>query len=126
MVGGMSSILRELAEVQHQLMTLSKDAEGQKYALLARQEELQTRAARLADEVDAEYSTQDLLARLADLRWQLRALNRQRVHSGARPVVRTQAGSRPAGGQSSNPSSRIEARIQQILALLAQRGIDVH
>ena len=37
MVGGMSSILRELAEVQHQLVSLSKDAEEQKYALLARQ-----------------------------------------------------------------------------------------
>ena len=123
MVGGMSSILRELAEVQHQLVSLSKDAEGQKYALLARQEELHTRAARLADQIDEEGSTQDLLARLADLRWQLRALNRQRGDSAERPLVRNHGGSRPAAKQSS--SSRIEARIQRIRALLAQRGIDV-
>ena len=122
MVGGMSSILRELAEVQHQLVSLSKDAEEQKYALLARQEELHTRAARLAEQIDEECSTQDLLARLAELRWQLRALNRQRVEAGGRPV-RNQGASRPAAGQASG--SRIEARIQRILALLAKRGIDV-
>ncbi|MDJ0498098.1 MAG: hypothetical protein QNJ77_09350 [Acidimicrobiia bacterium] len=119
----MSSILRELAEVQHQLVSLSKDAEAQKYALLARQEELHTRAARLAEQIDEECSTQDLLARLAELRWQLRALNRQRVDTGGRPMVRTQGASRPTVGQAS--SSRIEARIQRILALLAKRGIDV-
>ena len=123
MVGGMSSILRELSEVQHQLLSLSKDAEEQKYALLARQEELHTRAARLAEQIDEEASTQDLLARLAELRWQLRALNRQRVGSGDRPMVRTQGASRPTAGQSSG--SRIEARIQRILALLAKRGIEV-
>jgi hypothetical protein len=119
----MSSILRELAEVQHQLVSLSKDAEAQKYVLLARQEELHTRAARLADEVDEASSTQDLLARLANLRWQLRALNRQRAESVGRPRTHNHGGSRPAAGQSS--SSRIEARIQRIQALLAQRGIDV-
>ena len=123
MVGGMSSILRELAEVQHQLVSLPKDAETQKYALLARQEELHTRAARLADQIDEGCSTQDLLARLADLRWQLRALNRQRADAAGRPDMRNHGGSRPAVGQSS--SSRIEARIQRILALLAERGIDV-
>ena len=123
MVGGMSSILRELAEVQHQLVSLSKDAESQKHALLARQEELHTRAARLADQIDDESSTQDLLARLADLRWQLRALNRQRADSVGRPMVHNHGGSRPAAGQSSG--SRIETRIQRILTLLAQRGIDV-
>ena len=122
MVGGMSSILRELAEVQHQLVSLSKDAEQQKYALLARQEELHTRAARLADQIDDECSTQDLLARLADLRWQLRAFNRQRAESAGRPMS-NHGGSRPTATQSS--SSRIEARVERILALLAQRGIDV-
>jgi hypothetical protein len=119
----MSSILRELAEVQHQLVALSKDAEAQKYDLLARQEELRTRAARLADEVDEASSTQDLLARLANLRWQLRALNRQTGSSLQRPFAHNQRGSRPAVGLSS--SSRIEARIQRILAILGQRGIDV-
>ena len=123
MVGGMSSILRELAEVQHQLVSLSKDAEAEKYVLLARQEELHTRAARLADEVDEASSTQDLLARLANLRWQLRALNKQRAETVGRPMAHNHGGSRPAAGQSS--SSRIEARIKRILALLAQRGIDV-
>ena len=123
MVGGMRSLLRELAEVQHQLVSLSKDAEEQKYALLARQEELHTRAARLADEIDDESSTQDLLARLADLRWQLRAFNRQTADSLQRPPIHNHGGSRPDDRLSS--SSRIEARIQRILSLLGQRGIDV-
>lgn len=123
MVGGMSSIFRELAEVQHQLTTLSKHAERRKYALLARQEELQTRAAQLADQVDADCPTQDLLTRLAELRWQLSALDRQRAAASARPTMRIESGSRPTPGQSSG--SRIEARIIRIQTLLEQRGIDI-
>ncbi len=64
-----------------------------------------------------------LETRLAELRWQLRALNRQRAGSGDRPMARTQGASRPTANQSS--SSRIEARIQRILALLAKRGIEI-
>lgn len=123
MVGGMSSILRELAEVQHQLTSLPKDAEAQKHGLLARQDDLQTRAARLADQIDEGRSTQDLLARLAELRWQLSALERQRATTPGRPAVRGQAGSRPAPGQQSG--SRIEARIGRIQSLLRKRGIDI-
>lgn len=123
MVGGMNSILRELAEVQHQLASLPKDAQAEKYALLSRQDELQTNAARLADQVDEGCSTRDLLARLADLRWQLGAMERQRSVTSARPAVRTVGGSRPAREQSSG--SRIEARIRRIQSLLSQRGIDI-
>ena len=121
MVGGMSSVLRELVEVQHQLTTLPKDAEAEKYALLARQEELHTRAARLADQLDADSSTQELLAQLADLRWRLAALERQ---SGSRNLM-------PRGGAHAGPGreaedraeSRIEARIARIEVILSERGI---
>ena len=124
MVGGMSSIFRELAEVQRQITALPKDAEAQKYVLLARQEDLQTRAARLADQIDEDRSTQDLLARLAELRWQLRALERQRTTPSGRPGMRGEAGSRPSVSQSSE--TRIETRINRIQMLLSQRGIDIH
>lgn len=75
MVGGMSSILRELEQVQDQLGSLTKDAQAEKTALLGRQEELRTRAARLADQIDIDCSTQDLLAQLASLRRQRDALS---------------------------------------------------
>lgn len=123
MVGGMSSILRELAEVQHQLTSLPKDAEAQKHGLLARQDELHTRAARLADQIDEGRSTQDLLARLAELRWQLGALERQRATAPDRPTVRGQARTRPATGPQSE--SRIDARVGRIQSLLRKRGIDI-
>ena len=124
MVGGMSSILRELAEVERQLTSLPKDAEATKYTLLARQEDLHTRAARLADQIEDDCPTQDLLTRLAELRWQLGALERQRTVGAGRPAMRTQTGSRPATAPSSE--SRIEARIRRIQSLLSQRGIDIH
>ena len=123
MVGGMSSVLRELAEVQRQLTSLPKNAETKKYALLSRQEELHTRAARLADQIDEDCSTKDLLARLAELRWQLGALERQRTNVPGRPGTRSQKGLRPAGVPGSE--SRIEVRIRRIRSLLSQRGIDI-
>ncbi len=116
MVGEMSSILRELEKVQDRLSSLTQDAQSEKFALLTRQEELRTRAARLADDVDAGCSTQQLLTQLASLRRRRDVLNRQRRSTG------------PGGygpGQESG-ISQVDERIERIRALLANRGISVH
>ena len=116
MVGEMSSILRELEQVQDQLSSLTNDAQAEKYALLTRQEELRTRAARLAEDVDAECSTKQLLIQLASLRRRRDLLNRQYQSTGPGGVAPGQRGG----------LSQVEERIERIRALLADRGIRVH
>lgn len=127
MVGEMSSILRELEQVQDRLGSLTKDAQAEKTALLGRQEELRTRAARLADQIDDNCSTQDLLAQLAGLRRQREALARQRTNAPGRSGA-----ARPNGvaGHSRNPQSetglpRIDERIHRIQSMLSDRGINL-
>ena len=68
MVGEMSSILRDLEVVQDRLSSLARNADDEKLALLARREELTNQAARLADDVKSNGSTQELLTQLATLR----------------------------------------------------------
>ena len=116
MVGEMSSILRELEKVQDRLSSLTTDAQGEKYALMTRQEELRTRAARLADDVDAECSTPQLLTQLASLRRRRDVLNRQHRATGPSAF-----GPGHAGGV-----SQVDERIERIRSLLAGRGIRVH
>ncbi len=116
MVGEMSSVLRELEQVQDRLSSLTKDAEAEKYALMTRQEELRTRAARLADDVDAQCSTQQLLTQLASLRRRRDVLNRQRHATGP-----SSYGPGHLGGL-----SQVDERIERIRSLLADRGIRVH
>ena len=113
MAGKMSSILRELEEVQDRLSSLRGGAESEKYALMTRQEELRTQAARLADDVDADCSTQELLIQLAGLRRRRDVLNRQRHHSGPNATG-------PGHGSS---RSQVDVRIERIRSLLAERGI---
>ena len=52
MVGDISSIMRELAELQDRITSLPTDAKDDKLVLMARQDDLRTRAARIADSVD--------------------------------------------------------------------------
>ena len=116
MATDMSSILRELERVQDRLTSLPQDTETEKLMLLNRQEELRTRAARLAVEVDSQCSTQDLLGQLAALRRQLAAFDRQRSGGSSRPGAY-----RPnSPGRS---TSRIEQKIMRIEGILADRGI---
>ena len=116
MVGEMSSILRELETVQDRLSSLASDAGDEKIALLARREELRTRAARLADDVDTSGSTQELLTQLASLRRRRDVLNRQIRSSGPGKTA-------PSQGRG---LSQVEDRISRIRAVLADRGIRVH
>lgn len=117
MVGDVGSILRELEQVQDRLSALTTDAYEEKLALLTLQEELRTRAARMADDVDADCSTQDLLTRLASLRRRRDLLDRQHG-SASRGLHRPPHG--PRG------PSQVDQRIERICALLADRGINVH
>jgi hypothetical protein len=133
MVGEMSSILRELEQVQDQLGSLTKDAQAEKTALMGRQEELRTRAARLADQIDVDCSTQDLLAQLAGLHRQRDALARQRAGAPSRQgSSRRYPASPPNGvtGHSRNPQNesglpRIDERIHRIEQMLSGRGINL-
>jgi hypothetical protein len=117
MVGDMSSILRELEEVQDRLSNLTRDAYEELYTLLTRQEELRTQAARLADDINADCSTQELLIQLASLRRRRDLLDRQ--HGTA-----TRGLHRPPHGP--RRSSQVDQRIERICLLLADRGIRVH
>ena len=111
-VGEMSSILRELERLQDRISLLGSGDSVEKHALLARQETLRTRAARLAEDVDAACSTKDLLVQLASLRHRREVLQRQRHGPGS-----------SGPGQS---SSQVDERIARIRSLLEARGIRVH
>jgi hypothetical protein len=108
----MSSILRELERLQDRISLLGADDSVEKHALLARQDALRTRAARLAEDVDAACSTKDLLIHLASLRHRRDVLRRQRHGPGS-----------PGPGQT---SSQVDERIERIKSLLGARGIQVH
>lgn len=135
MVGGISPILRELVGVQDQLTSLGKDAVSEKQELLAKQEELRTRAAQLAEQVAQDCSTQDLLTRLASLRRQRDAIERQRANAGARSRPHSYGGfgtphraSAPATNHTTTGSqglSRIDVHIRRVMRILSERGIDL-
>lgn len=110
MVGEMSSILRELEIVQDRLSSLAEDRQDEVHALMARREELRTRAARLAEYVDSECSTKDLLVQLAKLRRRHDVLTRQRRLHG------------PGG----TAPRQVDERIERIRRILQDRGIRVH
>ena len=117
MVGEMISIVRELEQVQDRLTSLAQGEQAQKSVLLDRQEELRTQAARLAVSVDSRSATQDLLVKLAYLRRQLVALDRQHTAGPSRVAYRTS----PMTGS----GSRVEQRINRIERILADRGIRI-
>ena len=133
MVGELSSIMRELAELQDQITAMPIDAKDDKLALLARQDELRTQAARLADRVDGSCSTQELLRQLAGLRRQRAALERQRAETLGTPRSfrpgtfdgGSQTATTPRGRPSEDSAPRIEERIRRVRSLLEERGIEL-
>lgn len=133
MVGDISTIMRELAELQDRITALPIDAHDDKLMLMARQDDLRTRAARLADSVDDGCSTQDLLAQLAGLRRQRAAMERQRAdHLGTPRSFRpgsfnsgTQSATTPRGRAGNGSALRIEERIRRVRSLLEERGIEL-
>jgi len=135
MAGDISLILGELASVQDQLTSLPGDSDSEKLVLLTRQDALRTRAARLADECDDSWSTEDLLAHLADLRRQHHAFERQRVNTAGQSGPHRNADSgRPGNGLAMGPNGkpgdprslpRIESRFSKIWRLLSDRGINL-
>lgn len=117
MVGEMNSILRELEQVHDRLCALTSGDDAESYMLMTRLEELRTRAARLAENVDEGCSSQELLIRLASLQRRRALLDRQ--HGSARRGLH-----RPPHG--SRSASQVDAHIDEICSLLADRGIRVH
>lgn len=115
MAGEMSSVLRELEKVQDRLSSLAEGAQSERYALMTRQEELRTKAAQLADDVDSECSTDQLLSHLARLCRRREVLERQWKSVGPGRY-------RPDLGVGQN---QVEDRIRRIRSLLADRGIRV-
>ncbi len=118
MVAEMGSLLRELEKVQDRLTSLTQDAQSEKVALLKRQDELRTRAARLAVAVDSHCSTQNLLTQLAALRRQLAAFETQHGTGPSRAGVHLQS-------SPTSSTSRIEQRIGRIERILGERGINL-
>ena len=133
MVGELSSIMRELAELQDRITALPVDAKDDKLTLLTKQDELRTQAARLADRIDDSCSTQELLRQLAGLRRQRAALDRQRVDSPSTPRsfrpgsygTGTSSATTPNGRPADDPGLRIEERIRRVRSLLEERGIEL-
>ncbi len=134
MVGDLSSIMRELAELQDRITALPIDAKDDKMNLLSKQDELRTRAALLADRIDERCSTQDLLAQLAGLRRQRAAMERQRADNLGTPRSfrpgsfnnGTQSTTTPRGRSGADSASRIEDTIRRVRLLLEDRGIELH
>lgn len=114
MVGEMSSILRELEIVQDRLSELTAADQTERSTLMSRQEELRTRAARLAEDVDSQCSTKELLIHLASLRRRRDVLNRQRHARG------------PGAAAPGATNTQVDERIARIRRLLEDRGIRVH
>ena len=133
MVGELSSIMRELSELQDKITDLPSDAKADKMTLLTRQDELRTQAARLADRIDDSCSTQELLRQLAGLRRQSAALERQRAENLGTPRSfrpgsfsgGSQPSTTPRGRPGGDPALRIEDRIRRVRSLLEDRGIEL-
>ena len=129
-----SSLTKELADVDEQLRALPDDAFADKYALLKRQDELRERAAQFAVDADKERSTEALLSELSGLRSQLAQLDGQKidlvVQAGGGAVGMSNMGN--LGGVALNArmtdasgASRIQARIGVIKGVLTDRDVEI-
>ena len=129
-----SSLTKELADVDEQLRALPDDAFADKYELLKRQDELRERAAQFAVDADKERSTEALLSELSGLRSQLAQLDGQKidlvVQAGGGAVGMSNMGN--LGGVALNArmteasgTSRIQARIGVIKGVLADRDVEI-
>jgi len=129
-----SSLTKELADVDEQLRALPDDAFADKYELLKRQDELRERAAQFAVDADKERSTEALLSELSGLRSQLAQLDGQKidlvVQAGGGAVGMSNMGN--LGGVALNArmtdasgASRIQARIGVIKGVLTDRDVEI-
>jgi len=129
-----SSVTKELADVDEQLRVLPDDAFADKFELLKKQDVLRERAAQFAVDADKERSTEVLLSELSGLRSQLTQLERQRIdlvtQAGGGATGASNMGN--LGGVSLNAqmaeasgANRIQARIGVIKGVLADRDVEV-
>lgn len=131
----LDEVLRQLGEIQDELLALPEDAFARRYELRARQEELRRLAAEARSGRDLETGTDDLLAELAALRRRLAEVERLRIdlvsqsggggtggsHAGADAwgAVRINLGIDAAQGR-----DELVARIGRIKGILIDRGVD--
>ena len=100
------TLVRQLSDIQDQLIALPDDAFDQRFELVRRQQELRGQAADHAEGADKERTTEDLLAELASLRF--RSEEQRMVDTSAR----------------SHDITRVEGRIARIRGILIERGVD--
>ena len=131
-MSAVETLVRQLADVQDQLIALPDDAFAERYKLLQRQDELRSQAAEHAKGADIERPTEDLLVELVSLRMQRDGLEGQRINT------MLQASNIDASGFSGHADaaainrrmddaqglSRIESRIGRIKGILIDRGVD--
>jgi len=131
-MAAVETLVRQLAEIQDELIALPDDAFAERFDLLRRQDELRAQAAHHAEGIDTERPTEDLLAELASLRSRRDALEGQRINT------MLQASNLDAAGFSGHADAaamnhkidaaqglpRIESRIGRIKGILVDRGID--
>jgi hypothetical protein len=127
-------LIRELADIQARLSELPEDAYAERDELRRRQEELRSIARSGGGSMDADRPTPDLLAELASLRAQMRAIERQRID-----LVKQAGSGGPSSGEMGNLGGvqinkgiddaqglpHIKARIGVIKGVLSDRGVPV-
>ena len=124
--------LRDLSEVQDRLNSLPADAFGERYQLRCRQDELRDQMATLRVDVDAERSTEELLAELSGLRSRLAESEGQRIDmvsqaggSGGLTGAMTPEEGLNRKMQAAAGAGEIRSRIGRIKGILTDRDVEI-
>ena len=129
-----TSLIRELAEVNNLMWALPDDAFAEKYELQMKRDALRKRAEEYAVDADKERTTADLLAELSGLRMQLRQIEGQKIdlvsQSGGGPgesgnMMNLGGASLNARMTEASGAGRLQARIGVIKGVLTDRGAEV-
>ena len=132
-MGGIDSIVHQLAEVQDRLIALPDDAFAERFELLKCQDELREQAAEFSAGIDYERPTLELMAELVSLRKRRDELESEHIN------VMLQASNIDAAGFSGHADAAqinrrmveaqglplIEARLGRIKGILIDRGEEI-
>jgi len=127
-------LLRELGEVQDELIALPSDAFAERYELRGRQDELRERIARFRVDLDVDRSTEDLLRELAGQRARLARLEAERIDLVAQSGGGSGSGSGSDGWgavvlnqqiEAAGGAKEIKGRIGRIKGILIDRGVEI-
>ncbi len=130
----LSAITQALADVDEQLRALPDNAFARKYELLTQQDRLRERAAAHAVDADRARPTEDLLAELSGLRFQLAQIESQKIDL----VTQAGGGAQGAGNMGNlggvqlnaqmaeaMGAGKLQARIGVIKGILTDRGTEI-